>query len=66
MPVNNRIRKIRRDMEMTQDELAEKVGISQQYLSKLERNLIPNPAGEIMLRIAEEFNMPVESIFYRV
>jgi transcriptional regulator with XRE-family HTH domain len=56
--VGRRIRQIR-GFDMTQGEFAERIGISQNYLSVMERGKVEIGA-EILLRISREFVKSVE------
>jgi putative transcriptional regulator len=65
MSVKNRLRKIRLEMDITQEEIADLLGITQQQYNKYERQK-NQPAAENMLRIAKKLKIPVEEIFYIV
>ena len=56
--VGRRIREMR-GFDMTQEEFAERIGISQNYLSTFERGKVAIGA-EILLRISQEFAKSVE------
>jgi transcriptional regulator with XRE-family HTH domain len=56
--VGRRIREMR-GFDMTQEEFAERIGISQNYLSTMERGKVEIGA-EILLRISREFAKTVE------
>lgn len=56
MKLGERIRQLRAEQNLTQPELAEKAGIEQSYLSKLE-NGKGVPSFDIINRIAESFEM---------
>jgi transcriptional regulator with XRE-family HTH domain len=56
--VGRRIRELR-GFDMTQEEFASRVGISQNYLSIAERGKVEVGAG-ILLRIGQEFSKSVE------
>ncbi len=56
--VGRRIREIR-GFDMTQEEFADRVGISQNYLSIMERGKVEIGA-EILLRIGREFAKSIE------
>jgi len=56
--VGRRIREIR-GFAMTQEEFAERIGISQNYLSAMERGKVEIGA-EILLRISQEYAKSVE------
>lgn len=56
--VGRRIRELR-GFDMTQVEFASKIGISQNYLSAMERGKVQIGA-EILLRISQEFGKSIE------
>jgi transcriptional regulator with XRE-family HTH domain len=56
--VGHRIREIR-GFDMTQEEFADRIGISQNYLSTMERGKVEIGA-EILLRIGQEFAKRIE------
>jgi transcriptional regulator with XRE-family HTH domain len=58
LAVGRRIRETR-GFDMTQEEFAERIGISQNYLSTMERGKVEIGA-EILLRISQEFVKSVE------
>lgn len=61
--VTNRIRKLRfDDHEMTQEELASKVGCTRQTIIALERNKYI-PSIELAFRVARAFSVPLEEVF---
>jgi len=48
---------------MTQADLAEKIGVSRQSINAIEKNKYV-PSTVLALKIAKLFNKPVESIFF--
>lgn len=62
MNSNLRIARIR--AEMTQKELAMKVGITNKYLSQIERGISVNPSKPVMERIAKELGASVQELFF--
>jgi transcriptional regulator with XRE-family HTH domain len=56
--VGRRIRELR-GFDMTQEEFASRIGISQNYLSIMERGKVEIGA-EILLRIGQEFSKSIE------
>ena len=57
--IGERIKTVRNDKDMTQEELAEAVEISTNYLSKIERGKnLPN--AEIFLKIMQTLNLSLE------
>lgn len=61
--MKNIIKALRAKQNMTQEELAKKLGISRPALSDIENNkVIPN--GKIVIRLANIFKVPAEQIFF--
>ena len=61
--IKNRIRRLRFDQnEMTQEELANKVGCTRQTIIALEQNKYV-PSIELAFRVAKAFGVPLEEVF---
>jgi len=61
--INNRIRRLRFDHnEMTQEELADRVGCTRQTIIALEQNKYV-PSIELAFRVAKAFGVPLEEVF---
>lgn len=61
--INNNIRKLRFfQNEMTQQELAEKVGVTRQTIIAMEQGKY-SPSLELAFRIAHAFGVPLEEVF---
>ena len=58
-----KIKEYRLSKNITQTELAEKVGCSRQYLNELENKDIRNVSSHLLLRIAKALDVSVENIF---
>lgn len=58
-----KIKEYRLSKNITQTELAEKVGCSRQYLNELENKDIRNVSSRLLLRIANALDVSVEKIF---
>lgn len=58
--IGRKIQLTRNDMDMTQEKLAEIVGISTNYLSKVERGL-NSPSAENFLKIVQALNLSLEA-----
>jgi transcriptional regulator with XRE-family HTH domain len=58
----NRIKAIRLEGKLTQEEFAELVGISVDFLSLIERG-INSPSFEVLEQIADSLRMPVRDLF---
>lgn len=57
-----RLRKLRRNSDITQEELAEKIGMSSNFISQLERG-INAPSFDVLAKLAEVFQVPVKDLF---
>lgn len=62
MNMNLKLARIR--AELTQKELAKRVGITNKYLSQIERGVSVNPSKGIMERISKELKVPVQELFF--
>ena len=56
-----RLRRLRRDLGLTQTRMAEDLGVSPSYLNLLERNQRPVTA-QILLRLAEVYDIDIRSL----
>jgi hypothetical protein len=56
-----RLRRLRRDMGLTQTRMAEDLGVSPSYLNLLERNQRPVTA-QVLLRLAETYDIDIRSL----
>jgi transcriptional regulator with XRE-family HTH domain len=57
-----RLRKIRRHRDLTQERLAELLGVSVEFVSNMERG-VNAPSFETVEKIAEVFNLPFSELF---
>ena len=63
MVIRNTIRRLRFDEdEMTQQELADKVGVTRQTINAIEAGKY-SPSLEVAFRIAAAFGVPLEQVF---
>ena len=60
--VRNRIKEFRSERGWTQQELADKVGVSRQSINSIERNRYV-PSLELALEFAQVFGRPTDEIF---
>lgn len=60
---NFRLQEYRRREKMTQEELANQLGISKDYLSMIERG-VRNPGFKLAKKIADIFCTTVDNIFF--
>ena len=61
--VNNNLSKVRKDKGLTQEELAEKSGISRVTIANIERGAVTNLKISTMLSLANALDSTVEEIF---
>ncbi len=57
-----RIRELRAEREVTQEELAERVGIFRTYMSRIETG-VANPTLTLIHALADALKVPVEALF---
>lgn len=60
--VLNHLRRMRRRADLTQEEVAERVGVSRQTIISIERGRY-NPSIGLALSLARAFDVPVEELF---
>ena len=56
------VRQLRREMELTQAELAKKLGVDQTYISKLELGIVPFADGVLQMKLSEALGVPLSEI----
>lgn len=56
-----KLRKLREQHAMTQDELGCKLGVSRVFVSKLERR-VKKPSTTLLIKLSELFNVPVDQL----
>lgn len=61
--IADNIRQIRAKNRISQDELAEKSGISQQYICKIENEKV-NPSIHILYKIASSLDVTINDLVY--
>lgn len=61
--MKNKVKSLRLQKELSQDELARILGIARPTLSNIERGVY-NPRGKLIFRIAGFFGKPVEQVFF--
>lgn len=64
MAVYNNLRQIRRNRGLTQQQLAEGVGVTRQTIIAIEKGHVKRPSDEIMIAIAEYLGYEVGEIFF--
>ncbi|GIP16572.1 transcriptional regulator [Paenibacillus montaniterrae] len=60
--MNNRIRELRAQVDMTQEQLAELVGVSRQSIIAIENERY-NPSLELAYKISKTFHRSIEDVF---
>ncbi len=65
MPFKDNLRKLRKEMGLTQQELAARAGVSQQIITHYETG-VRTPKLEKAVRLAKVLQVPVEEIFGEV
>ena len=60
--MNNRLEEIRKNANMTQEELAEKLEVSRQTIGSLESGRY-NPSIILAFKLSKLFNLAIEEIF---
>jgi len=63
MDVYNKVKVGRAEFDLTQEELAKKIGVSRQTINSIEKNRYV-PSTILALKISELFNKPVNEIFF--
>ena len=59
--VGQRIQKYRTQQNLTQEQVAERAGISQKHLSRIEQGY-HNPRFDMIIQIAEALNIPTDAL----
>lgn len=60
--LRNRLKVLRAEHDLTQADLAERVGVSRKTINTIERGVFV-PSTVLSLKIARHFGVPVEEIF---
>ena len=63
--MQNRFKEKREEMNMTQEELAEKSNVSRQTISLIENNSLNNITSKTMVKLAKALNCDVGDIFFK-
>ena len=61
--MKNRLRVLRAEQDWTQEQLAEKLGVTRQAVIAIEKEKY-DPSLELAFRIAKIFQQPLEAIFF--
>lgn len=62
--MNNRLRVLRAERQWSQQDLADRIGVSRQSVNAIETGKY-DPSLPLAFRIADVFAMPIEDIFLR-
>lgn len=62
MKINNNLKKIRKEHNLTAQELAETIGVSRQFLSTMENGYRPIPKA-VAKKLASYFNVSVDALY---
>ena len=60
--VGDRLKRYRKDVDLSQAELARRARVSAAYISELEGGLGKRPSGEILLRLAEALEVTIAEL----
>ena len=63
MHLGNKIKELRKDRNISQDELAEKINIDGRQISRYENDKM-NPSIEVLIKIAEAFNISIDYLLF--
>ena len=61
--MKNRLRVLRAEQDWTQEQLAEKLGVTRQAIIAIEKEKY-DPSLQLAFRIAKTFQQPLEAIFF--
>lgn len=61
--LGRRIKSIRKDMGINQEEMAETLGISSGYMSEIERGNA-NPTADLLFKLGEKYHINISFLFY--
>ena len=62
--MNNRLKVLRAERDWSQQDLAERLGVSRQSVNAIEKGRY-DPSLPLAFRIADVFELPIEDIFSR-
>ena len=60
--MNNRVKELRKEKGLTQENLAEVIGVSRQTVNAIEKQKF-DPSLNTAFKMAKLFELPIESIF---
>jgi putative transcriptional regulator len=59
----NRLKSLRAELDITQAELAEKVGVTRKTVNTVENGVF-TPSATLAIKLAQALNVPVEELFW--
>ena len=60
--MNNRVKELRKEKDLTQEDLAEVIGVSRQTVNAIEKQKF-DPSLNTAFKMSKLFELPIESIF---
>lgn len=57
------LKRRREALGLTQAELADRLGMTRPYLSRLERGEYSHPSGRVLAQLARSLNIPIEDLY---
>ncbi|SDI50515.1 helix-turn-helix domain-containing protein [Alteribacillus bidgolensis] len=60
--IGDRVKKYRKEKNLSLTELAEKAGVAKSYLSAIERNIQTNPSIQFLEKISKVLNVSVDAL----
>ncbi|SDH40882.1 transcriptional regulator [Alteribacillus persepolensis] len=60
--IGDRVRKYRKENNLSLTELAEKAGVAKSYLSAIERNIQTNPSVQFLEKISKELHVSIDAL----
>lgn len=63
MSLGVKVRELRKNLGLTQQKLADEVGVPRPYISRLERGRFKKPSADLMLRVAKALKVKVFELF---
>lgn len=61
--MRNKVKEFRKQLKLTQDELAQKLDVTRQTINAIENNKY-NPTLELAIKMAKFLDVPVEQLFF--
>jgi XRE family transcriptional regulator, master regulator for biofilm formation len=60
--LGDRLKKLRKEKNMSLSELAERAGVAKSYLSSIERNIQTNPSIQLLEKISSVLNVSIDQL----